>query len=871
MTTRMVDAAGEVISVLEKNEKDGNGGSRRTGASSELLKNGKEFSKMIVEGGVTVAEAGSAVIENKDSSGAQALPEMVLKEKGTSRLNGGDSSTKIEDSGDGIQLVVEIHGSVEAENRENEGNEVSVMPVPVVEANKNSSVKGKEEKEVDEGEEEEQVDNDEEREFSIGDFVWGKIKSHPWWPGQIYHPSDASKYAAKHHRRDRLLVAYFGDGTFAWCYPSQLKPFLENFELMANQSNSKSFLNAVEEAVDEIGRRVELEMTCTCVPEEFRSRLARRLAVNAGIREGVAVPDGGIDELTITRFEPADFLARLKDVAEVVSVNSILELTVIRSRLLAFYVAKGYWQLPMYYVAEGISSPEDSDINEEMHKSIVDVQTGELNLHLGEEDPLLSPVGLGISKSRQTSSQRRPDISDNKLHQRRKQKSMAEILTGGINADRQNNESDAAGEVVPGKPVSTSKKKRKKGSEYDFNVAAEDSGSGHVDLQTKKGKKIKLSISPPTADKKSSGNNDDAEAAAMNSSPRVRKKSKYLSPPYTDVSQGNKSLNSPKDSETVSPKAKKVSSIGEFIHRDADKLTGTPPTVRCSGQTFQKKPSEVRGVGRKTFGNLSPRTPNSDNYKTIFVEGNASTDEMLSDFLAIALDPFYLKESPRFDTFKSFFSRFRSSMYHNKSNSTTVNEQLVVQGGRKRKSLESNSGSSGRASRAIDHPSSEPKSKRKREETEQTSSQNAKNELQQVYVTSGLKMDLNQEETKDESSAAAALLLTFAPEFSLPSKDELITIFGKFGSLNEKETEVSRDSNCARVAFMRSSDAEEAINSSQKVSPFGHAEVNYHLHYSSAVSGASDLDGNSHLQPTPLHVEENKPSTSPSASRPPAL
>ncbi|XP_043724440.1 serine/threonine-protein kinase ATM-like [Telopea speciosissima] len=1013
------------------------------------------------------------------------------------------------------------------------------MSVPMVETKKNNSEEGREEKEVDEGEEEEQVANDQEHEFSIGDFVWAKIKSHPWWPGQIYDPSDASKYAAKFHRRDRLLVGYFGDGTFAWCYPSQLKPFEENFELMSNQSNSKSFLNAVEEAVDEIGRRVELEMTCTCVPEEIRNQIARPLAVNAGIREGVVVPDGGIGELTVTLYEPAELLALLRDFAEVVSVNSILELTVLRSRLSAFFRAKGYQQLPMYYEGEDVSGTEDFAVNEEMHKTVVDGLTEELILQPTEVDWLSSPASHGVIKPCQTSSQRWPGISDDKLYQRKKQKSMAELLAGEVDVEHRNGESDAAGEILSGKPVSTSKKKRES-SEDDINIAAEDSTGDYMGLQNKKLNKSKLLVSPPTADKESSSiNNDDtgAKVAGVSSSPRMRKKSKYLSPPYTDLIWVNKSLNSSKDSETESPKDKMVSSVEECIRRATDQLAGTPPTVRCSGQTSQKKLSKESGVRRKTSSNLSPRTPNSVNYKNIFVEDNTFIDEMFSDFLTIALDPFYLDGSQRFDTFKGFFSRFRSSVYCNESNY----EQLVVQSGRKRKSLESNldssgqasqetdqscrrkslesnpglsgrvskatdqsgrrrkslenspgssgrasqatdqsgrrkkslesnpgssglasqatdqtgkrrkslesnPGSSGRASQAIDHQSSEPKSKRKREETDAAFSRNAKSELQQVDVTSGLKMDLNKEETKDESSAAvrasqatvhpssepkskrkrgkteeafsrnakrelkqvdvpsglkmdlnkeetkdessaavrssqatvhsspepkfkkkrgktveavsrnakselqqvdvtsglkmdlnkeetkdessaavrasqatvhpssepkskrkrgkaeeafswnaksklqqvgvtsglkldlnkeetkdessaAALLLTFAPGFSLPSKDDMITIFGRFGSLNEKETEVLRDSNCARVAFMRSSDAEEAFNSSQKVSPFGHAVVNYRLHYSSAISGAVELDGSSHLQPTPLLIEGNEPSVNPSTSR----
>ncbi|XP_042498314.1 uncharacterized protein LOC122076806 [Macadamia integrifolia] len=864
------------------------------GDGTSQLNGGDSATKLEVSGddvGVTVAESGSAVNENKENSVAQKSPEIVSNGDGSSQLNGGDSGTKIEVSGDGVPLVVEIHGSCEtyekscegnnnvfkpggglfSGNGENPGDKFSGLSVPMDTKNING-VEGEEEKEEVDGEEEEYEVNDQENDFSVGDFVWGKIKSHPWWPGQIYDPSDASKFAAKCHRRDRLLVAYFGDGTFAWCYPSQLKPFKENFEHMSKQSNSKSFVNAIQEAVNEIGRRIELEMTCACAPEEIRSRLARPLAVNAGIKEGVSVPDGGIGDLTITRYEPAKFLAHLRDVAEVVSMNSILEHKVLCSRLSTLYRAKGYRQLPMYYEADRIACTEDCAVNEEMHKNILDDQKGELNLHPAEVEWISSPVGPEISKFCKRASQRWPGSSEDKLYQRKKQKSIAEILAGDVNVDHQKSESNAAGEVISGKPASTSKKKRKKNHEDGVNVA-EYSGGNNMGLQTKKLKKMKLSVSIPTAEKNSPDiDNDEGadEASVMSSSPRMRKKSKYLSPPYTDLSRGNKSLNSPKDSQTESPKAKKVSSIGECIRRDADQLTGTPPIVRCSGQTFQKKPSKESDAQRKTYGNLSPRTPNSGHYKYSSIEGDASAVEMFSDFVTIALDPFYLKGRQRFDTFKSFFSRFRSTVYRNKSKFKMDNEQLAVQGSRKRKSSESNIGSSGQDFHGTDRPSSESKSKRKRKEMKEAFPQNPKNELPQVDGTSDLKMDHSREETKDESYVAAALLLTFPSGFSLPSKDDLITIFGNFGALKEKETEVLKDSNCARVAFVRSSDAKEAFNSSQKVSPFGDAVVNYRLRYSSAISEASALDESSHQKPTLLPKEGNEPSTSPSASGLPA-
>lgn len=101
--------------------------------------------------------------------------------------------------------------------------------------------------------------------YVVGDFVWGKIRNlfsnHSWWYGRIYGPFDASEYMAKYKREDHsLLVAYFGDGSFSWCHPSQLKPFAKNLEEMSKHSSSESFVNVVHEALEYIGWLVESEM-----------------------------------------------------------------------------------------------------------------------------------------------------------------------------------------------------------------------------------------------------------------------------------------------------------------------------------------------------------------------------------------------------------------------------------------------------------------------------------------------------------------------------------------------------------------------------------------------------------------------------------
>ncbi|GJN14640.1 hypothetical protein PR202_gb01488 [Eleusine coracana subsp. coracana] len=92
--------------------------------------------------------------------------------------------------------------------------------------------------------------------FRVSDLVWGKVKSHPWWPGEIFDPSDASDLALKHQKKDSYLVAYFGDSTFAWCDESQLKPFVTNYSQMEKQSSSDAFVGSVNNALEELSRRI---------------------------------------------------------------------------------------------------------------------------------------------------------------------------------------------------------------------------------------------------------------------------------------------------------------------------------------------------------------------------------------------------------------------------------------------------------------------------------------------------------------------------------------------------------------------------------------------------------------------------------------
>ncbi|KAH7299997.1 hypothetical protein KP509_24G040200 [Ceratopteris richardii] len=143
--------------------------------------------------------------------------------------------------------------------------------------------------------------------FSVGDLVWAKVKSHPWWPGQIFDAQDASAAAKKKQKPDRLLVAFFGDGTYGWLQESQLIPFIPNFADKVKQSPAKRFCKAVAGALDEVCKRTELGLRCLHSSEEIYS-LNVFPDSNLGVRRGVRIRCHQDIEVSKSKFQPTKVL-----------------------------------------------------------------------------------------------------------------------------------------------------------------------------------------------------------------------------------------------------------------------------------------------------------------------------------------------------------------------------------------------------------------------------------------------------------------------------------------------------------------------------------------------------------------------------------
>lgn len=100
--------------------------------------------------------------------------------------------------------------------------------------------------------------------FEVGDMVWGKVKSHPWWPGHIFNEALATSSVRRTRREGHVLVAFFGDSSYGWFDPAELIPFDPYFAEKSQQTNSRNFVKAVEEAADEASRRRGLALACRC-------------------------------------------------------------------------------------------------------------------------------------------------------------------------------------------------------------------------------------------------------------------------------------------------------------------------------------------------------------------------------------------------------------------------------------------------------------------------------------------------------------------------------------------------------------------------------------------------------------------------------
>ncbi|KAL5711255.1 hypothetical protein ACHQM5_021730 [Ranunculus cassubicifolius] len=282
------------------------------------------------------------------------------------------------------------------------------------------------------------IEETKESEFAVSDLVWGKVKSHPWWPGQIFDPSFASKKAMKHYKKERLLVAYFGDQTFAWNEPSSLKPFKVDFPDMEKQTDTLVFQDALYYALSEVSRQVELGLSCICTPEDVYAARKFQTVNNAGIKEEVCKTEVVDRQFSVTSFDPADLLEYIKVLALGQSNGGDRLKTVIsQAQLVAFYSRKGYLKLPEFHVF-GLS--DESPVNENKEETSIDE---------GEQSGKL------------TKSVKRQIMLEDESQSRKKQRNLTDLADKKKSSSYSENGLEKDGNSDKGLKKSASGKKRK--------------------------------------------------------------------------------------------------------------------------------------------------------------------------------------------------------------------------------------------------------------------------------------------------------------------------------------------------------------------------------------------------------------------------
>lgn len=608
------------------------------------------------------------------------------------------------------------------------------------------------------------------RQFSVGDLVWGKVKYHPWFPGQVCDPSDASELASRRCNKDRVLVAYFGDQTFAWCKESNLKPFQQNFGEMAKQSAGKPFLNGVDKAVNEFVRRIEFGLTCSCRSEQIHRKLEGKAFVNSGLRKGTVVNNHRDISLAVTEFDPKKLLTYIREWAESPHIDDTLEITRVRAQMFAF------------------SAAERCLVNEE----------------ISFETPRKANCAEG---------------SGRKQVRKNKKRMFGDSF----------------------EPVDDVSEHGEAPLKYFKNIT----GTPENSLKEKGSSARKQSLSTPRKPRKN-------ETIFASGGYRKAFKSR----------QGKNDMNhsTPRDwdEDVDTKKILKVSKLGECLRKIASQLTGSPPIIRASVSTVQKKTSEKAGEKIKSVSKERiPRTPSGMVKSASPLRGDCSVKELLSELFLVAQKPMnFLEENDMFARVTSVFLKFRDAV-RKVSPLKLVNQVPKKRASRTSPKLTGSSSMSdledlertdkknalprGHQARTLKRKvgvqvEGARKKRHIRSPSPSLLEKSSNQMIDEVPMTPVLPANNVSDSPKENSAkqSPTALFMKFPVEIAVPSELELKEKFSCYGKISE--TEIFVESGCAQVVFQRCSDAETAFHSATTNRVFGPETVCFRLRYLSSRS-----------------------------------
>nr|XP_009398938.2 PREDICTED: uncharacterized protein LOC103983451 [Musa acuminata subsp. malaccensis] len=323
---------------------------------------------------------------------------------------------------------------------------------------------------------------------------------------------------------------------------------------------------------------------------EMRQRLQLALTCCCVSPEARGKNAGGPPgRLPVTNFEPIEFLEHLHDVACDVLAADMLEVAALKSWTMAF--GKGWTD-----GAPGCHPRRQ--IMELVDKIDLDVPPGDFGDGNEEGDDDCWITGSRVGKGLRT--------SQGNMHKSQKRRSMAVLI-----------------------------------AETDLDTV-ELSNGDELEEEEEKVKAAKHQMKSENEEDMVTGGGSIKAQEDPCSGRRERKRSKYLSPPYTCLGAYTMTLDSPVVTEVKSPR--KAAEASGDLNSDISAV------LRCNSEAFQKE---------------------EDNCSPGFSVENTSMIEILFEFLCTAKNLLHLKWNRSAKMIKGFFIKYRSTMYSSGSDFLT--------------------------------------------------------------------------------------------------------------------------------------------------------------------------------------------------------
>nr|XP_016435388.1 PREDICTED: uncharacterized protein LOC107761656 [Nicotiana tabacum] len=678
--------------------------------------------------------------------------------------------------------------------------------------------------------------------FEMGDMVWGKVKSHPWWPGHIFSEAFATPSVRRSKREGHILVAFYGDSSYGWFDLDELVHFEPTFAEKSMQTNVKNFVKAVEEGVDEVGRRSALGLVCHCRKRyKFRSaEVDGFFSVDFSDLEKNCTYSASQIKKARERFQPKetfDFVRKLalkpRSKVHETDLNFVKKkATVLAYRKAVFEefdptYAEAFGVIPSKQAQEAVAQPfRQPSSRAPLSGRLVQAET------------------LGKGKSSAKSNKMKDQVEkDRYLFKRRDEPGNLKVQVGAapaVNSDQPVHLDDSS---LSGKDVSPSAAEHlpsASGStliEQPLNPAAnveelhgqrqaEDDGTDVVQPSVPTeaklhagGSRVKKINGGPDKVKIRKRSGEEVSGGSSPSTERKKKKKKKA--------EGGLNANSNHVEGQVA-----VSSDSMVMEKVARESVQVPSASR------EELQMDIQQKGDATGSSVPDGLVTEDVVRVR--SNNIELPQVLSDLHALALDPFYGVESSNIKTIRELFLKFRSLVYQKSlalsaavesESSTPISKSPVVahisdtastnnvkqtsnlkpeknparpddptKGGRKRGPSDRQEEIAAKKKKKINDVralAAQKKASLKASEVQQGESKEIpakKLSSTQVKVS---KPDTGKKKEPDPTM----LIMKFPPNGALPSIPELKAKFARFGTMDHSATRVFWKSSTCRLVY----------------------------------------------------------------------